>query len=263
MPTEAGDKTADVTINGKTFETYSLTAAEAIADGEVSQVLISESGAIAAVTKGGNVIAGANGTQSLNSVSTIQALKAAAEELQGEIIESGETPLITIIAGQEVTAVSDNTIEKIVTVQKDYGFNTQIQKTQYSVDENEQTRELIYRITIPVEETNVRDIRLGAEFSTVIVEASIKAFEKTFGNTDCAGFALTQKETFGTEATIQVKASAIGFEAKPGDIVYVAIFNPKTGKFKQVEGKVGESGFITFRTDKSGVVVISATPFTK
>jgi hypothetical protein len=57
--------------------------------------------------------------------------------------------------------------------------------------------------------------------------------------------------------------SAIGFDAKPGAIVYVAIFNPKTGKFTQVEGKVGESGFITFKTDKSGVVVISATPFTK
>jgi hypothetical protein len=94
-----------------------------------------------------------------------------------------------------------------------------------------------------------------------VVEASIISFEKTFGNTDCAGFALTQKETFGVTATIQVKMSAIGFEAKPGDTVYVAIFNPVTGEFTQVEGIVGENGFITFKTDKSGIVVISATPF--
>jgi cytochrome c-type biogenesis protein CcmE len=265
MPTDADDKTADVTINGKTIETYSLTAAEAIADGEVSKVIVSESGAIAAVTKGGNVIAGANGTESLNSASTITALEAAAEILQVEITDNGETetPLITIIAGQEVIAVSDNTIEKLVNIQNDYGIESRIQKSQYSVDENEQIDELIYRITIPIEQTNIRDIRLGAEFDTAIVEASIIAFEKTFGNTDCAGFALTQKDTFGTEATIQVKMSAIGFEANPGDTVYVAIFNPKTGKFTQVTGKVGESGFITFKTDKSGVVVISATPFTK
>jgi hypothetical protein len=158
------------------------------------------------MTKTGNVIAGANNTQSLNSASTISALETAAEEIQVEITDDSETetPLITIIAGQEVTAVSDNTIEKIITVQNDYGIVTRIQKSQYSEDENEQTRELIYRITIPALETNVRDIRLGAEFSTAVVEASIIAFKKTFGNTDCAGFALTQKETFGTEATIQV-----------------------------------------------------------
>jgi hypothetical protein len=265
MPTEANDKTADVTINGKSFETHSLTAAEAIADGEVSKVIVSESGAIAAVTKSGNVIAGANGTESLNSASTIEALEAAVEDIEVEITDDGETetPLITIMAGQEVTGVSDNTIEKIITVANEYGVNTQIQKSQYSEDENGQIDKLIYRITIPVDDTGIRDIRLGAEFSTAVVEASIIAFEKTFGNTDCAGFALTQKETFGVTATIQVKMSAIGFKAKPGDTVYVAIFNPVTGEFTQVEGIVGENGFITFKTDKSGVIIISATPFAK
>jgi hypothetical protein len=57
--------------------------------------------------------------------------------------------------------------------------------------------------------------------------------------------------------------SAIGFAAEPGDIVYVAIFNPETGKFDEVRGSVGESGFITFNTSVSGVVVISATSFTQ
>jgi hypothetical protein len=278
LPVEPGDKTADVKIDGKTVETYSLTAAEAIADGEVTEAFVSPSGAIAAVTVGGNVIAGGNESGSLNSASTIEALEAAAKAaaetaLEAALEAAGETdseetiapeiPLITINAGQEVTGVSNKTIEKILAVSDEYGVDTQIQKTQYSVDENEQIDELIYRITIPVSGENVRDIRLGAEFSTKVVEASKIAFEKTFGNTDCAGFALTQKETFGTIATIQVKMSAIGFEAKAGDTVYVAIFDPKTGEFVQVEGTVGDNGFITFRTDKSGVIVISATSFIK
>jgi hypothetical protein len=255
MPTEQDDKTADVKVDGKTTRTYSLTAAEAIADGEVREAFVSETGGVAAVTSGGNVIAGANASESLNSASTIEALKAAAVE--------GEVEIITVYAGQEVTGVSDNTIEKIIAVDSEYGINTQIQKTQYSLDENEQIDELIYRITIPVENTNIRDIRLGAEFGTSVVEASKIAFEETFGNTDCAGFALSQRETFGTDAQIQVKASAIGFEAEPGDTVYVAIFNTKTGRFTQVEGLVGDNGFISFKTDKSGVVIISATSFTK
>jgi hypothetical protein len=277
MPVEPGDKTADVKIDGKTVETYSLTAAEAIADGNVVEAFVSASGAIAAVTTGGNVIAGGNATGSLNSATTIEALEAAAEAALSAIAEAeaaeGESvptdsdvagaapPLITINAGQEVTGISDNTLEKIIATQNEYGVDTQIQKTQYSVDENEQIDELIYRITIPVTSENVRDIRLGAEFSTKIVEASIAAFEKTFGNTDCAGFALTQKDTFGVEATIQVKMSAIGFTAEPGDTVYIAIFDPKTGEFIQVEGIVGEDGFIKFVTDKSGIIVISASPF--
>jgi hypothetical protein len=263
MPTEPGDKTADVKIDGKTVETYSLTAAESIADGEVREAFVSETGAIAAVTTGGNVIAGANPTESLNSASTIKALKKAVEEAAATVTDDGEPPLITITAGQEVTGVSDNTLEKIIAVSEESGIDTQIQKRQYSLNENEQIDELIYRITIPVVSDNIQDIRLGAEFSTAVVEASKIAFEKTFGNTDCAGFALTQKDSFGTEATIQVRMSAIGFEAEAGDIVYVAIFNPTTGRYTQVEGRVGESGFITFKTDKSGVVVISATPFTK
>jgi hypothetical protein len=152
-------------------------------------------------------------------------------------------------------------MEKILTVGEEYGVETQIQKTQFSEDENGTIDELIYRITIPVEEEIVRDIRLGAEFDTVVIEASIIAFAETFGNTDCAGFALVQKETFGTEAEIQIKMSAIGFEALPGDTVWVAIFNPKTGKFTQVQGTIGENGFITFKTDKSGIVIISATKF--
>jgi hypothetical protein len=270
MPVEPGDKTADVKINGETVETYSLTVVEAIADGEVSEAFVSPNGAIAGVTVGGNVIAGANETGSLNSYSTIEALETAAEAAVEAIAaaasedgETPETPILTISTGQDVIAVSDNTIEKILAVSDEYGVSTQIQKTQYSEDENGAIDELIYKITIPVEEANVRDIYLGAEFSTKIVEASKIAFEKTFGNTDCAGFALTQKDTFGTKATIQVKMSAIGFEAVAGETVYVAIFDPKTGDFVQVEGIVGENGFITFITDKSGVVVISATSFTK
>jgi hypothetical protein len=241
-PLDTGDKAAEVTVDGKTFETHSLTAAEAIADGEVTEVFVTPSGGVAAVTKSGNVIAGANSTGSLNSASTTAALKAAADEILITFNENGktETPLITVIAGQEVTAISDNTLEKIITVQNDCGINTQIQKIQYSVDENDRIDELIYRITIPVEEDNIRDIRLDAEFSTAVVEASITAFENTFGNTDCAGFALKQKDTFGAEATIEVKISAIGFYAEPGDTVYAAIFNPETGKFTQEEGIVGE-----------------------
>jgi hypothetical protein len=263
MPTEPGDKTADVKIDGETVETYSLTAAEAIADGEVKEAFVSETGAIAAITTSGNVIAGANATESLNSASTIAALKKAVEEAAATVTEDGEIEkrLITITAGQEVTGVSDNTLEKIIAVSEGSGIDTQIQKRQYSLDENGQIQELIYRITIPVVSDNIQDIRLGAEFSTAVVEASEIAFEKTFGNTDCAGFALTQKDSFGTEATIQVRLSAIGFEAEAGDTVYVAIFNPTTGRYTQVEGRVGESGFITFKTDKSGVVVISATPY--
>jgi hypothetical protein len=265
MPTEPGDKTADVKIDGETIETYSLTAAEAIADGEVREAFVSETGAIAAVTTGGNVIAGANSTESLNSASTIAALKKAVEEAAATVTEDSEveTSLITITAGQEVTGVSDNTLEKIIAVSEESGIDTQIQKRQYSENENGQIDELIYRITIPVVSDNIQDIHLGAEFSTAVVEAAETAFEKTFGNTDCAGFALTQKDSFGTEATIQVRMSAIGFEGEAGDTVYVAIFNPTTGRYTQVEGRVGESGFITFKTDKSGVVVISATPFEK
>jgi hypothetical protein len=266
MPTEADDPTAEVVIDGKTIETYSLTAAEAIADGEVRTAFISGSGAIAVVTKGGTVISGGNKSASLNSETTLKALENAAEQIiqdHDDRPEDIEKPVIPIAIGQEITGVSKKTIEKIINLSNEYNILTELQKIQYSETEDPQENELIYRITLPVSGDNIRDIRLGAEFDTAVVEASKIAFTETFGNTDCAGFALTQKDTFGAEATIQVKLSAIGFDAEPGDTVYIAIFNPETGNFTEVKGFVGNDGFVSFTTETSGVVIMSATSFMK
>jgi hypothetical protein len=274
LPTDTNDKIAEAIIDGRKVNTFSLTTAEAIANGEAKEAFVSPSGAIAAVTNDGNVIAGGNASGSLNSNSTIEALKSAAENILSEsdkaetdeTDETGETSepiVITINVGEEVTAVSDKTLEKIINTANEYGIAAEIQKSQYSEGADGEPSELIYRITLPVDESNLQDIHLGAEFSTKVVEASKAAFEKKFGNTDVVGFALVQKETYGTDAKVEVKMSAIGFEAKAGEIVYVAIFDPKTGKFTQIEGKIGENGFIEFYTEISGIVIISATAFTK
>jgi hypothetical protein len=241
---------------------------KAIESGEFTETFVSPSGVIAEVTKDGDVIAGANKSGSLNSNSTIQALKAAAEEMltKTEDSENSETTAaktVTIITGQDVNAVSGNTLKKIIEAANEFGVDAEIRNSQYSFNENENTDELIFSITIPVDSENIRDIKLGVQFDTKTIEASKKAFEKSFGNTDCVGFSLAQKDTFGVSAKIQVKASAIGFEAKTGDTVYVAIFDPKTGEFIQIEGAIEENGFISFNTDKSGVVVISSEPFVK
>jgi hypothetical protein len=253
---EPGDKTAEIVIDGKTIETASLSAAEAILDGVVANLFVTDSGAIAALTKAGDVIAGANITGSLNSNSTIQAIGVAA--LVSEDI-------VDIIAGPEVTFVSKGAQERISDVADNYGVDVRLQKKQFA-DENsgtESASELIYRITLPVERETARDVDLTAEFDTVIVEAAEMAFMKAYGNTDTAAFALTQQESFGTAAAIQVKASALGFEAEPNDTVYVAIFDPESGEFIQVKGIMSDTGFVTFKTVRSGIVIMSKAAFVK
>jgi hypothetical protein len=167
--------TAEVELNGKTFETNSLTAAEAIADNEVREAFTSSTGAISAVTKNGNIIAGANATKSLNSESAVAALKAVGETAEFNMTDDGEVeiPLISIYAGQEIETVSSGTIKKILEAAEQSGINTRIQKRQYTEDANGRADELIYRITLPLEAGNIRDLRLGAEFNSDVVNASV------------------------------------------------------------------------------------------
>jgi hypothetical protein len=242
------DGVAEVTVNGKTVETASVTAAEYIDSGDVKEVFLTTSGAVSVVTKDGDAVAGANASGTLNSASTAAAIKAAAED---ELVAE-----IDIITGNEIEAISKGAMTKIAETAADAGISANIIKNQYTEQE-----EFIYRITIEAVIDGARDVILSADFGTDVVEASKLAFERTFGRTDLGAFALNQKDSFGQSAKIQVKASAIGFSANPGDIIYVAIFNPETGEFVQVLGKMGESGFITFETELSGVVVMSKTSF--
>jgi hypothetical protein len=244
--------TAEITVDGVALETSSLTAVEAIEDGDAAEAFVTDSGAVSVLTKDNDVIAGSNPSHTLNSASTVKAIEAAgADDLVAEV---------TVVLGNDTEAISRSAMEKIAEASSETGVTSIIQKNQYNESE-EHPNELIYRITLNAVIEGAKDIVLTADFNSAVVEASKTAFEKTFGFEDLSSFALNQKDNFGQSARIQVKASAIGFEANPGDIVYVAIFNPETGEFVQVEGKMGESGFITFHTELSGVVVMSLSSF--
>jgi hypothetical protein len=244
------DGKAEIRVNGRLVETSSVTAADYIDSGSAKEVFLTSSGAVAIVTNGGNVIAGANESGTLNSASTVAAIKAASESEEE----------VDVCTGNDVSAISKGAMVKIAETAEDAGVNVNIVKSQYN-EHTDKPDELIYRITLEATVEGARDVVLTAKFSTDVVEATMLAFERTMGKTDLSAFSLDQKDSYGQSAKIQVKASAIGFEAAPGDVIFVAIFNPETGEFVQVEGVMGSSGFVTFETELSGIVVMSHTSF--
>jgi uncharacterized repeat protein (TIGR02543 family) len=246
-PTEDG-KIA-LTVGGEKVETTSTSAAQAIASGEAKAVVTSGS-AVAVVKEDNTVVAGANATGSLNSATTVDAVKAAAALLTEGVKE------VKVEVGTDVNAISKSTLEKIAAAAAESGVDVTI-----STEATDETGNVVASIDIHVFE-EIGDVKTGIVLKdTLIDEEATKLAEKT-GNTILASFRTEQKSSFGAKLDFAVDTAAIGLKnAVEGDTLYIAI-KRGDGVTVQVIGKIVE-GKLTFSAKSAGVMMISNTSFAK
>jgi uncharacterized repeat protein (TIGR02543 family) len=242
--------TVGVTVGGVEIETSSTSAAAAITGGTASEVITSGS-AVAVVTKDNDVIAGANASGSLNSASTVAALKSAAAD-----ITEGETT-VTVNAGSDVTAISASTLKKIAETAEEAGVTAVI-----TAEATDKDGTPVATLDIPVTSTAKTSIKTGIILEDKTIDTAIAALEKQTGTKVLASFKTEQKSSFGTKATFTFETKTLGLEnIKDGTTVYIAI-KRGDGKTVQVTGTV-KGGKLTFTSTSAGTFMISDKSFVK
>jgi hypothetical protein len=247
--TPSEDGTLTLTVGGEEVETFSESAAEAIADGTAKEVVVSGA-AVAVVTEDNEVIAGANESGSMNSASTVNALKAAAALLD----ESEKTVIIE--AGEDVTAISASTLEKLAAAAAAAGVEATISAT--ATDESGAP---VATLDIPVSE-DMGDVKTGLILEDATIDSAVAALEKSTGTKVLASFKTEQKTSFGAATTFSVDTGALGLEdIEDGATLYIAI-KLANGKTVQITGTV-IGGILTFETARAGTFMISDQSFAK
>jgi hypothetical protein len=114
-------------------------------------------------------------------------------------------------------------------------------------------------ILIPV--TSAKQIMTGVTQRGNELTAAVNLFRNAYGNSDIAAIQTAQDATYGFSATYRISADAIGLDADYNDRVYIAIYNPDTGKFSRKNVKVNSAGQIAFASSKSGILLFSTQQF--
>ncbi|MDR0974309.1 MAG: hypothetical protein LBL80_01310 [Ruminococcus sp.] len=192
-------------------------------------------------TSSGAVTAGVNTSGTLNSVATSNAVKAS-------ISRGYADDVVTVNLPASTTAISKSAMQKLLDASGNKDLRIQIQST-YGT------------ILIPV--SSARQIKTTITASSSNINKAVALFYKAYGNTDITAIETAQTGTFGSSATYRISADAIGLGADYGDKVYVAIYNPSTGKFTKKTVTVNSKGEIAFASSSAGVILFSSYPFSK
>ncbi|MDR0946477.1 MAG: hypothetical protein LBM87_01835 [Ruminococcus sp.] len=195
------------------------------------------------VSSSGVVQAGANATGSLNSATVVKGIQYA---LGRGLADN----TVTVQVGKDITAISKSSVQKMINAADDYDAEVRLQIVQSYCT-----------ITIPV--ASARNIYTGIKTTGTQITSAKSLFKKAYGNNDIVAVQTTQTTTFGSSATYRFDADALGIDAGYGEKVYVAVYNPSTGKFVRKTVTVNSSGQIAFATSYAGVVLFSQSPFTK
>jgi hypothetical protein len=190
-------------------------------------------------TSTGVVTAGINSSGSVNSTATNNALKAA---INRRLVDGAAT----VVVPSTSSGLSKSTVQKLLTAAGSRGLRIQIEGA-------------FGTILVPV--SSARQINTRVYTSSNALTNAKATFKRAFGNTDIVGIQTAQASTFGSSATYRVSAGAIGLNADYGDTVYVAIYNPSTGKYSKKTVMVNANGQIAFASSYSGIFLFSAKPW--